>query len=140
WGLTFGGLRELITQRERESGIYTTSVQFDPTRAGAHSNVYTWYVPLLHDFGVPGTLAVLFALGMLLAPLTLKASAGTASPSQLGMLACLLLVLADALIQPLTFYNFWYILLLLAPLLPATLTVAPTTFPRSDRSSYGIMR
>jgi oligosaccharide repeat unit polymerase len=67
WGLTIAGIRDAVTSGSdtRALGVYAESVEFDPSKpAESRTNIYTWFMPLHHDFGVPGTFIVIFGLGL----------------------------------------------------------------------------
>lgn len=114
WGLTFAGVREALGGNKRALGAYQTSVEFERGVQASQTNVFTWYLPLLLDFTPAGVIGILMLLGMLIGPVSLRASRGQASPTAVGVLAVIYLLLIDASVHPLTYYNFFYVLPVIA--------------------------
>jgi oligosaccharide repeat unit polymerase len=62
WGtISFFGPTNLLSTRSRVPGVYNSAVSFG---SGLSSNIYTMYRGLIEDFSAPGSLLVLFALGL----------------------------------------------------------------------------
>jgi oligosaccharide repeat unit polymerase len=114
WGLTFAGIRDVILGGEdtRALGVYAESVTFDLDRPDeSRVNVYSWFMPLRHDFGIPGALIVIFGLGLLAGALTSRQVAGDLGHFGQVCLALLNMQLMFAPIFVLTYYNFLPLLL-----------------------------
>jgi hypothetical protein len=114
-GMTVGGLRELVGGSQRQFGVYLYAVTLKAGEYQSSINVYTWYLPFLQDLGVVGALALVFMIGFVTGPLFVRAREGMLSVTALVVLTCLVLLLLWAPISLLSYYNFWFGLLILAP-------------------------
>lgn len=123
FGLTFGGLQETLGLSNRTLGIYADVVVLRPGVPESQTNIYTWFVPLMHDFGLVGTLGVVFGIGLLTGALTRRLRAGALGVPGRGVLALINCVLAYASITALTYYNFMLLLFFLTPVLGRCVTL-----------------
>ena len=119
WGMTIAGPRDLLLGEgdTRRFGVYAQSVQFNAGQDESATNIYTWFLPLRHDFGVPGTFVIIFGLGLAAGALATRQLAGTLGPFGQTALALLNLELLFAPIFTLTYYNFTPLLLVIGLLL-----------------------
>lgn len=129
--LTGGGLLDLVGRQSRGVGLSLNSVTLTPGEHESAINVYTWYLPLVHDFTTPGALVVIFGLGLVMGPMTARARAGRLQPAGLVVLVMLTTLLAWAPIVLLTYYNFWLLAVLSAPLTNLFFSQSPAA-ARSD--------
>ena len=115
WGMTVAGIRDLVLGEgdTRRFGVYAQSVQFNAGQAESATNIYTWFLPLRHDFGIPGTIIIIFGIGLAAGGLASRQLAGTLGPFGQTALAMLNLELIFAPIFTLTYYNFTPLLLVM---------------------------
>jgi oligosaccharide repeat unit polymerase len=113
WGMNFAGLRDVVVGggEARQFGIYAQSVQLDAFKPESATNIYTWFVPLRHDFGLLGVFIVIFGLGLAAGALTTRQLAGSLGVFGQTVLALLNLELMFAPIFTVTYYNFFWLLL-----------------------------
>ena len=113
--VSIGGIRELIGGPQRGNGAGLASAILTQGVYRSNINVYTWYLPLLSDFGPIGMPLLLAALGYWAAIVGQKASRGVATVPALVVFTLLTSLFLWAPILTLTYFNFWFLLLVLAP-------------------------
>jgi oligosaccharide repeat unit polymerase len=62
--ITFGGIFEAISIRRRVLGIYEDVIDIGLEEFATDTNIYTVFRGLIEDFTLPGTLAILFLIGL----------------------------------------------------------------------------
>lgn len=112
---TIGGLREALGGVQRGSGAGLNSVYLTPGVSRSNINVYTWYLPLLADLGPFGMVLALALLGYWAGALGQQAARGAAGVPRLVVFALLLTMFLWAPILAISYFNFWFLLLVLAP-------------------------
>ncbi len=111
FGASFGGIVSALGGQERIFGEYAASVELTPGVYQSRTNIYTWLLPLQHDFGIAGALGLIGLLGAALTSLVMRAREGMLGVPGLGVLALGNLTLMFAPLNALTYYNVWFVLL-----------------------------
>lgn len=76
WGLyTFSGIFDLLGIEKRAPGVFKTMVFIEPERINA-TNIYTLFRFLIADFGIIGTILVMYIIGFFSKVLLMKVLAG----------------------------------------------------------------
>ncbi|MGQ0432421.1 MAG: hypothetical protein ACT452_08450 [Microthrixaceae bacterium] len=127
---TVAGLRELVGGRSRGTGAGLIPVQLAPNSYESSINVYTWYLALLADLGAAGMAIVLAAMGWWATVLSQRAARGVVRVPGLVVLALVFSLLLWAPIFSLTYFNFWFLILALAPTFGLLYRVAVAPSPR----------
>jgi oligosaccharide repeat unit polymerase len=135
FGASFGGIVSALGGPQRTFGVYAASVQLTPGLYQSETNVYTWFVPLRHDFGMAGTLGLIGLLGSVLTSLFMRAREGLLGVPGLSVLALGDLTLMFAPLNTLTYYNVWFILLGMA--LPLSLVFRLVDVPAAIEDGNG---
>lgn len=138
---TVGGLVDVLGRQHRSFGAGFVPVELTPNVYDSRINVYTWYLSLLRDVGPLAMVAVLAALGYWSTALQRRSAGGRAQVPGLVVFALLLSLLAWAPILPLTYFNFWFLILVLAPLFALLYrTAQPREEPADPRGPRAISR
>jgi oligosaccharide repeat unit polymerase len=111
FGASFGGLVSALGGPQRVFGMYAASVELTPGLYESRTNVYTWFIPLRHDFGMGGALGLIALLGAVLTSLFMRSREGMLGVPGLVVLSLGNLTLMFAPLNAMTYYNVWFVLL-----------------------------